>query len=77
MGMLISFIVGVVVMGVYQRRRPVSIFRQDIADLTVKELVAQYTEGDSAEERAVSEPALIKTFSWVIGVYSELRQKLC
>jgi hypothetical protein len=77
MGMLISFIVGVVVMAVYQRKQKVPIFRQDVADLTVRELVAQYTEGDSAEERAVSEPALIKTFSWVIGVYSEMRQKLC
>ncbi len=77
MGMLISFVVGVVVMAVFQRRRPVPIFRQDVADLTVNELVAQYTEGDSDEERAASEPALRKTFSWVIGVYSEMRQKLC
>jgi hypothetical protein len=73
---LLSFVSGVGAMYLYRRFYPEPIFRQDVADLTIKELVDQYMEGESAEDRAAREPAMVKNFSYIIGAYSHMRENL-
>jgi hypothetical protein len=73
---LLSFVSGVAAMGLYRWYRPVPIFRQDAADLAIKYLLDLYTKEQSPEERAASEPALLKNFNTVIDAYSYMRQHL-
>ena len=76
MGMLISFVVGVVAMAIFQRKQKVPIFRQEAADLAIKYLLGVYTKDDTPEERAANEPALINNFNRVIDAYSYMREHL-
>jgi hypothetical protein len=76
MDMLVAFIFGVMAMYLYRQFRPEPIFRQDIADVCVAQLVEGMANGDSDEDREKSATVMTKVLGLAIRSYSAMRESV-
>ena len=66
----LSFLGGIVVMGVYRQLFPVPFYQKAAAEAAVMVLVEDLQKGHSPEEQAERDDALKKCINWYIKVYA-------